>query len=106
MNKEKILREPLFILENFHPLALFVACCLLILMIDKTMASIPFLQKLTFLILAGPLYFIDIAFESWRLAAKHENKKRRKPKTKQFLVMIACSQLFYIFDICIALLWF
>ena len=78
MNKKKLLKDPLFVLEKFHPLALFVACGLLILMIEKTYADISLTEKLVFTALAGPLYFIDIAFESWRIALLQTSKTTQK----------------------------
>ncbi len=74
MNKTKLLKDPLFVLEKFHPLALFVACGLLILMIEKSTANVSIIEKTIFLILAGPLYAIDISFESWRIACLHTSK--------------------------------
>ena len=74
MNKTKLLKDPLFVLEKFHPLALFVACGLLILMIEKTSANVSMVEKTFFLILAGPIYAIDISFESWRIASLHTSK--------------------------------
>ena len=68
----------MFVLEKFHPLALFVACGLLILMIEKNFAEISLTEKLVFTALAGPLYFIDIAFESWRIAMLHTSKTTQK----------------------------
>jgi hypothetical protein len=78
VNKKKLLTDPLFILEKFHPLALFVACGLLILMIEKNFAEISLTEKLVFTAIAGPLYFIDIAFESWRIAMLHTSKTTQK----------------------------
>ncbi len=75
LNKTKLLKDPLFVLEKFHPLALFVACGLLILMIEKTSANVSMIEKTIFLILAGPLYIIDISFESWRIASLYTSKR-------------------------------
>ena len=56
MNKTKLLKDPLFVIEKFHPLALFVACGLLILMIEKSSANIPLIEKTIFLILASACF--------------------------------------------------
>ena len=77
MNKKKLLKEPFYVLENFHPLALFVACVILILMIEKTQADIALIEKIKFALLAGPLYFIDISFESWRIASKQTLNEKK-----------------------------
>jgi hypothetical protein len=79
LDKKKLLKDPLFVLEKFHPLALFVACGLLILMIEKTYSDISLMEKMFFTSLAGPLYFIDIAFESWRIASLHTSRTTEKP---------------------------
>ena len=76
MNKKKLLKDPLFVIEKFHPLALFVACGLLILMIEKSSANVSLIEKTIFLILAGPLYAIDISFESWRIACLHPTQTK------------------------------
>ncbi|MDG6222220.1 MAG: hypothetical protein IAX21_10715 [Candidatus Bathyarchaeota archaeon] len=78
MSKKQLLKDPLFVLEKFHPLALLVACSLLILMIEKTCADVTLLEKTLFLILAGPLYVIDITFESWRIANLQTTDKINK----------------------------
>ena len=78
LNKTKLLKDHLFVIEKFHPLALFVACGLLILMIEKSSANIPLIEKTIFLILAGPLYVIDISYESWRIARMHPTKTKDK----------------------------
>lgn len=78
MNKKKLLKEPLFVLEKFHPLALFLACGILILMIEKSYADVSIFEKTIFVILAGPLYVIDITFESWRIATIQTKNKKNK----------------------------
>ena len=78
MNKKELLKDPLFILEKFHPLALLVACGILILIIEKTCADVTLLEKTMFVILGGPLYVIDISFESWRIATLTTKEKTNK----------------------------
>lgn len=80
MNKKKLLKAPLLVIEKFHPVALFIACGILILMIEKTSANISLSEKLVFLILATPLYAIDISFESWRIASLHTSKTKDQIK--------------------------
>ena len=76
MTKKKSFKEIFFILENFHPIPLFVCSVLMYLIIQKMLIDIPFFQKVDFLIFAGTIYFISIVFESYRIV----NKKKQKIK--------------------------
>lgn len=78
MSKKQLFKDPLFVLEKFHPVALLIACGLLILMIEKTCAEITLMEKTMFAMLAGPLYVIDITFESWRIATIETIDKTNK----------------------------
>lgn len=79
MTKKESLTDIIFVLEKFHPLALFVSCGLMTLIIQKTDANISLFEKLILVIIAGSIYAIGIVFESWRLATekdKEETKRR------------------------------
>ena len=53
MAKNKSLKEIFFILENFHPIPLFVSSGLMYLIIQKMLIDLPFFQKINFIIIAG-----------------------------------------------------
>ena len=76
MTKKESLTDIMFVLEKIHPLALFVSCGLMILIIQKTDTNISLFEKLTFVILAGSIYAIGIVFESWRLATEKDKKEK------------------------------
>jgi hypothetical protein len=82
LTKKESLSEVLFVLEKFHPLALFVSCGLMILIIQKAEANISLYEKLTLVIIAGTIYAIAIVFESWRLATEKDKGKTKRTASK------------------------
>ena len=78
MTKKESLTDIIFVLEKFHPLALFVSCGLMTLIIQKTDANISLFEKLTLVIIAGTIYAIGIVFESWRLATEKDKEEKKK----------------------------
>jgi hypothetical protein len=80
LTKKESLSDILFVLEKFHPFALFVSCGLMILIIQKTDANISLYEKITLVIIAGTIYAIAIAFESWRLATEKDKEKTKEQR--------------------------
>jgi hypothetical protein len=77
LTKKESLTDIIFVLEKFHPLALFVSCGLMTLIIQKTDANISLFEKLILVIIAGTIYSIGIGFESWRLATEKDKEETR-----------------------------
>ena len=55
------------IIKKFHPFALLVSLGLFFLITLNLNNSIPIIEKLFFLVIAGLIYFTLMTFESWRI---------------------------------------
>ena len=58
------------IIRKFHPFALLVSLGIFFLIMLNLNNSIPIIEKLFFLVIAGLIYFTLITFESWRIYHK------------------------------------
>ena len=55
------------IIKKFHPFALLVSLGLFFLITLNLNSSIPIIEKLFFLVIAGLIFFTLMTFESWRI---------------------------------------
>ncbi len=55
------------IIRKFHPFALLVSLGIFFLIMLNLNNSIPIIEKLFFLVIAGLIYFTLMTFESWRI---------------------------------------
>jgi hypothetical protein len=56
------------IIRKFHPFALLVSLGIFFLIMLNLNNSVPIIEKLFFLVIAGLIYFTLMTFESWRIS--------------------------------------